>query len=248
MGGNSSFALRVFQSSASQAMENAALTVIFDLEGTLVDCVPQTLRSWQRVLSESLFDVSTDQLQAYSGMDAWEMLARLLPGQSTALKSDVLRRQRLLYREQYLHGVQPFPEIREAFLALRRVGVTLAIASMCTRDDLAAYDRRLRLVQLADAVVCGDEVRHGMPATDLLLAVLRKLGERREASPVVVVGDSPYDAQAALALGFEAVGLVTGGFSREALLSSGHACVLERVRANAVLMPLPSAARSWPPR
>lgn len=229
-------------------MQNAALTVIFDLEGTLVDCVPQTLQSWQRALGESLFDFCIDQLQAYSGMDAGQMLARLLPGRSTALKRDILRRQRLLYREQYLHGVQPFPEIREAFLALRRAGVTLAIASMCTADDLAAYDRRLRLLQAADAVVCGDEARRGMPAPDLLVAVLRKLGERRALSPVVVVGDSPYDAQAARALGFEAVGVVTGGFSREALLSSGHACVLERAGANAVLMPLPSVARSWPPR
>src|SRR5437879_2573417 len=58
----------------------AAPVLIFDVEGTLVDCVAQTLESWRETLADFGLRFSLEQLHGYSGMDGGEMLDSLLAG------------------------------------------------------------------------------------------------------------------------------------------------------------------------
>jgi beta-phosphoglucomutase-like phosphatase (HAD superfamily) len=52
---------------------------IFDIEGTLIDCIPQNLQSWRETLSNKGKTVPLDVLQLYSGMDGDDMLQVLAP-------------------------------------------------------------------------------------------------------------------------------------------------------------------------
>jgi beta-phosphoglucomutase-like phosphatase (HAD superfamily) len=52
---------------------------VFDVEGTLVDCVPQTLDCWRETLGEFGFSVGREELQRFSGCDGSMMLEALLP-------------------------------------------------------------------------------------------------------------------------------------------------------------------------
>jgi len=52
---------------------------IFDVEGTLVDCAPQTLQCWHETLASFGVPVPMVSLQRLSGMDGDEMLATLVP-------------------------------------------------------------------------------------------------------------------------------------------------------------------------
>ena len=45
-------------------------SILFDIEGTLVDSVPLSLRCWQETLADAGHPVSREALQALSGMDA----------------------------------------------------------------------------------------------------------------------------------------------------------------------------------
>lgn len=211
-------------------MNRSTTTVIFDVEGTLVDCVPQTLESWRQSLAESGHSFRRDELQPYSGMDGEEMLEGLLPALTQEVRQRIQKRQGELYRDQYLGVVRPFEGIRQVFTALKRAGLSLAIATTCEHDELAVYDKTMRVLALTDLVVCGDDVEHGKPHPDLFRAVLKKSGISAPAQ-VLTVGDTPYDTKAALALGLESIGVLTGGFSRDALLSAGCSCVLDGVRA-----------------
>ncbi|HZO21979.1 MAG TPA: HAD family hydrolase [Steroidobacteraceae bacterium] len=211
-------------------MNRSTTTVIFDVEGTLVDCVPQTLESWRQSLAESGHSFRRDELQPYSGMDGEEMLDGLLPALSKEGRQSIAKRQGELYRDQHLRAVRPFEGVRRVFVALKRAGLALAIATTCTRDELAVYDKQMRVLALTDVVTCGDDVPHGKPHPDLFRAVLKKL-RVTEPSEVLTLGDTPYDARAASALGLEPVGVLTGGFSRDALLFAGCSCVLDGVRA-----------------
>ena len=44
--------------------------MIFDIEGTLIDCIPQNLSNWQETLCSFGATVSIETLQRYSGKDA----------------------------------------------------------------------------------------------------------------------------------------------------------------------------------
>jgi HAD superfamily hydrolase (TIGR01509 family) len=210
-------------------MHNSSITLIFDVEGTLIDCVAQTLESWRQTLGDFGHSFTRDELQPYSGMDGAEMLDCLLPKLSDDKKKQVLKQQGDLFRAQYLHRVQPFPEVLETFEALRKRGVTLAIATTCKHDELAVYDKQMRVLGLMDAVACGDDVKRGKPHPDLFSLALRKL-RIADRSQVLAVGDTPYDAKAATAAGLGAIGVLTGGFSRVALQEAACIAVLDQVR------------------
>jgi beta-phosphoglucomutase-like phosphatase (HAD superfamily) len=60
-------------------MSDGIAAVFFDVEGTLLDCVPQILECWRDTLAAAAHRFSLAELQRYSGMDGGEMLDRLLP-------------------------------------------------------------------------------------------------------------------------------------------------------------------------
>ncbi len=203
------------------------IAIIFDVEGTLIDCASQTLECWRQVLGEFEHSFRRDELQPYSGMDSSEMLQCLLPKEPRERRQEMLKRHGDLYRERYLHSVRPFPAVFDTFKALAKRSVKVGIATTCTREELAIYDKQMRVLKFAAAIACGDDVQHGKPHPDLFRVVLRRLGVA-DRLRVLSVGDTPYDAKPAIELGLHAIGVLTGGFSREELQKAGCGCVLER--------------------
>jgi phosphoglycolate phosphatase-like HAD superfamily hydrolase len=86
-------------------------------------------------------------------------------------------------------------------------------------------------------VACGEDARHGKPHPDLLQLACKRL-KSSASDKRTTVGDTPYDAEAAGKLGISAVGLQSGGFSKEDLQRAGCVAVfrdpadLRRERAN----------------
>ena len=71
-----------------------------------------------------------------------------------------------------------------------------------------------------DGETSADDVEVSKPAPDIFRAALGKLHGVR-ADEAVVVGDSPYDPEAAGELGLATIGLLCGGFPEEALRAAG---------------------------
>ena len=77
-----------------------------------------------------------------------------------------------------------------------------------------------RIGKLVTAATTADDVKRSKPCPDVFLAILEKL-DRPAPGEVIVVGDSPYDAEAAAKAGIRTVGLLSGGFSRYELTRAG---------------------------
>ena len=82
-----------------------AYVLVFDVEGTLIDCVPQTIESWRQTLAEHAFHFSHEELHRYSGMDAKLMLSGLLPDADKKLRKSLLDEQGERYRKKFLPQV-----------------------------------------------------------------------------------------------------------------------------------------------
>ena len=201
--------------------------VIFDVEGTLVDCVPQILDSWHRVLTEAGHSVTRAELQRHSGMDGGDMLSRLLPTIERPKRN----------RSSTTRAVLP-AYLFTPCAAICRDGRVVWRAQTSglqarNRNDVqgrraSTYDKKLGVLKLVDAVACGDDRSKGKPHPDLFYEALRKLGVT-DASRVVAVGDTPYAALAARPLGLQVTGVLSGGFSREALVCAGCTGVVATV-------------------
>ena len=112
----------------------------------------------------------------------------------------------------------------------RSKGGRIALATDCKG---LSFTRHMLLLDSRDyitATACGDDLEHGKPDPRLVGIALRKLG--LAASQTVMVGDTPYDAEAGIEAGTKAAGVLTGGLlrracSREPAASPWHAiCAL----------------------
>jgi HAD superfamily hydrolase (TIGR01509 family) len=213
---------------------SAPLAVLFDVEGTLVDCVALQLESWRETLNEAGYSFSHLDLQPFSGMDGLWMLDHLLPEEPPDIKEFLLDAQSESYHRDFLPRAQPFPEVRLLFEALKQRDVSIGIATTCQEEQLAAYDRRLNILELTDVVACGDMVKRGKPDPSLFQTCLTRL-QIADPSLTVAVGDTPYDAQAARKLGMRAAGVLTGGFSAELLREAGCGNLFKQVKDVAAL-------------
>jgi phosphoglycolate phosphatase-like HAD superfamily hydrolase len=109
-------------------------------------------------------------------MGGGEMLDRLLPRASERQKKYLLNQQGERYRRDELHRVRAFAGVRDLFAHLKQEGCAVRIATTCKQDELVAYDRSIQALDLADAIACGDDARHGKPDPALYRLALAKLG------------------------------------------------------------------------
>ena len=170
-----------------------------------MDCVPFILESWRETLQEAGHIFTYRNLQAYSGMDGAWMLERLLPTETHGAREKLLKSQGERYRNDFIERAQAFSAVHPLFESLKRHGIRIGIATTRNKDELAIYDRRMGILELVDAVACGDTVRRGKPDPGLLEHCRRSL-HLPEPSRAVVIGDTPFDAFAAKAAGMRAVG------------------------------------------
>lgn len=200
---------------------------IFDVEGTLVDSVQQNLLSLQKCLADFGVGVPYELLQLYSGLDGDQTLQLVAPDLNAPERQLVLEAQGKMYEAKYLGSVKAFTGVRDVFEALREGGGRIALATDCKGPELSHYRSLLNVDDLIDAMACGDDVEHGKPDPRLVVLALRKLGI--SAGQAVMIGDTPYDAEAASGAGTAAAGLLTGGFAKQALLQAGCFAVADEL-------------------
>jgi phosphoglycolate phosphatase-like HAD superfamily hydrolase len=201
---------------------------IFDVEGTLIDCVPDILKCWSETLAAFGASVPAADLQLMSGMDGDEMLATLVPGLDEHARKKILTAQGERYRAVYLPRVRAFPGVRAAFTAIKSRGGRIAFATDCQSDELKRYRSLMNVDDLIDAIACGDEVSKGKPDPALVELALHHLGST-SAESATMIGDTPFDAQAARRAGATAWGTLTGGHPRSSLIDAGCSVVVSSV-------------------
>lgn len=192
--------------------------VVFDVEGTLIDCAAQTIECWLETLLAFRLPADRSTLQHWSGYDGRKMLEALFPNVGPVTLTEILHHHETLYERKFLPTVRAFDGVHEVFAELRGGGCLLAIATTCKERELEHYDGLIDVVGMCAAVECGSDVKRGKPYPDLFEAALAKLPS---VDAGFTVGDTPYDAMAALACGLRPIGVLTGGFTVAQLQAAG---------------------------
>lgn len=202
---------------------------VFDVEGTLVDAVLPMLQCWIETLGEIGHPATIADLHRFSGMDGKSMLRRVLNRHDSKLLDHVVGLQQSRYRERYLPHVRPFSGLRRLFMAIREAGGKIALASPCDKEEFAQYRSVMNVDDLIDVACCADDVRREKPSLDVIGLAAKRL--RLPPAETAMVGDTPYDADAARAAGLLPIGLQGGHFSRADLSDAGYAAVFFDLQA-----------------
>ena len=204
-------------------------SLLFDLDGTLVDSVYQHVLAWRHALEKEGIELSVWRIHRKIGMSGGLFANALLRETGRDFGPEQVERLQELhsayYREQ-LDQVRPLPGVRGLLDRLTAAGVPWAIA---TSGERPGAEASIRLLGVEPAVVVTrDEVPYAKPDPHLFLAAAHRLGVDIEHA--IVVGDSIWDmlaAQRARALG---VGLLSGGYGADELARAGAFRVYEDAR------------------
>ncbi|MFE6906134.1 HAD family hydrolase [Streptomyces erythrochromogenes] len=177
------------------------ISVIFDLDGTLVDSEPNYYESGRRTLERhGVPDFTWEQHSRFIGIGTLETLEILKERYGIPAPVDqLLAEQNAAYLELARTRTEVFPQMRRLVERLRTEGAALAVASGSSREAIDAVLAGTGLDALLTTVVSAEEVARGKPAPDVFLEAARRLG----AAPAdcVVVEDAAPGAAAAHAAG-----------------------------------------------
>ena len=91
--------------------------------------------------------------------------------------------------------MKPFRGVRALFERLKQDGFKIALASSAKKDELEHYAELLGIEGLYQAGTSTDDAEKSKPHPDIFQAALKKLGGVPTGT-VLVIGDTPYDAEA----------------------------------------------------
>jgi HAD superfamily hydrolase (TIGR01509 family) len=136
-------------------------------------------------------------------------------------------RARAYWAEEYsgkglIAHAEPLPGAVALLRSLKAWGVRVALASSGERADIERSLARLGGGEAVDELVTSADVQATKPSPDLFAVAVERLGHPQQ---TWVVGDTPYDVEAACALGLPCLAVLTGGFSRARLEVAGAAAV-----------------------
>ncbi|KQP96742.1 HAD family hydrolase [Methylobacterium sp. Leaf117] len=202
-------------------MTKTVRAVIFDIDGTLLDSVDLHAQAWVDAFAHFGVTVSHDQARSQIGKGGDQLLPVFLDAERMEREGEAIEAYRSdLFKRDYLPKVKPFPGVRALFQHLKEEGITLALASSGKGSEVAHYQSLLEIEDLTDVVVSSDDVERSKPFPDIFQAALTKLAPL-SAEAAIVIGDTPYDAEAANKAGLRTVGVLCGGFPEAGLSAAG---------------------------
>ena len=203
--------------------------VIFDVDGTLVDSNNLHVEAWREAFRCYGKEVTFEDVHGQMGKGGDQLMPVFCTDEELERFGEELERRRVeLFKSDYLPRVRPFPRVRELFERVKADGLQLALASSAKEEELEKHKKSLRVEDLLEAATSADDAERSKPHPDIFQAALAGL-EGVSPAEALVVGDTPYDVQAAAKAGIRAVGLLSGGFTEEALRGAGAVAVYRDV-------------------
>ncbi len=150
-------------------------TVIFDMDGVLVDSEPLYYAAVNGVLAEDGIAFPLDQYKRYMGTKAsWpEFVEDLGLPRSASYYRD---RSNEFVTAGFRSVDTPLPGVVELVRGLRDAGLPLAVASSSRRDWVETCIEQLGLTDAFDVVVSGSDVANGKPDPEIYLRAAELLG------------------------------------------------------------------------
>ena len=185
--------------------------VLFDVDGTLVHSNDAHAHAWVRAFAEHGIDVSFDAVRRAIGMGGDKLMPRvshLTEDSDEGRQIAELRKE--IFRRDCLPRLQPLRQAGELVAAVKALGLTTVAASSAKKDELRPLLEIAGADALMDAMTSSDDAEESKPDPDIIEAALARAGVA--ASEAIMIGDTPYDIEAARRAGVRTIAFRSGGW------------------------------------
>jgi HAD superfamily hydrolase (TIGR01509 family) len=201
---------------ASDRASDRYRAVILDMDGTLIDSNDAHVKAWVEALREFGHEVSEKDIRPWIGMGGDNLLpAAVKISKESPEGKKIAKRRGEIFRSRYLPHLKPFPEVRPLLERMKRDGLRLVIATSSPDDELKKAIEIVGVGDLLEDTTSASDAARSKPDPDVIHAALD--GLKLPAGDAAMLGDTPYDIQAAGKAGVGVIAFRSGGFRDEDL-------------------------------
>lgn len=190
--------------------------MIFDVDGTLIDSNDAHARAWVQAFAEHGITAAYESVRRAIGMGGDKLMPLVAGISDDSPKGKAIAHRRgEIFQQEWLPTLHPFPRTRELVERLADDGFTRAVASSATEKELRPLLEVAGVSDLIPIRTSSDDAENSKPDPDIVQAAVYRTRCPRDRT--VMIGDTPYDVEAALRTGIEIVAFECGGWGREDL-------------------------------
>lgn len=220
----------------NQTTHSPINTVLFDLDGTLVDSMPDLAYCANQTLSEMGRDtLSVETLSTFVGKGLDRLIIRFLANhiEADTAEAELFQQAKDIFKRHY-HATNGnfsilYPAVAEALLKLKEMGLRLGLVTNKPMEFTVPLLEKKGIRSYFDVVVGGDTCEHKKPHPEPVLYAMEKLHSSRTST--VFVGDSLNDALAAKAAGVACLMLPYGYNEGQSISKPEHGDLIDNLMA-----------------
>jgi HAD superfamily hydrolase (TIGR01509 family) len=198
-----------------EIMRNFA-AVLLDVDGTLIDSNDAHAKSWCDALAEFDRPVEFDRIRRLIGKGGDKLLAETLGLSSEeGLGKEISNRREELFLRDHVPKLSPFPQSAQLVRRMHEEGFKLGVATSAKKKEMNVLLEIVGITEWIDVTTSSDDAEESKPDPDIIHAAIRKLDI--PANQAVMLGDTPYDVDAATQADVATIALLSGGWSIEDL-------------------------------
>ncbi|MBS4190327.1 pyrophosphatase PpaX [Bacillus sp. FJAT-49705] len=194
-------------------MSTQVNTVLFDLDGTLID-------TNELIISSFLHTLGSYYPDKYKREDVLPFMGPTLTETFASINPEKLDEMIAMYREFNLSKhdqlVKEFPTVFETVRTLKESGYKIAIVSTKIHKNIEKGLKLTKLDQFFDVVIALDHVQKPKPDPEPILKALDLLGSKPEEA--IMVGDNSYDILGGKNAGTKTAGVAWSAKGKEHLM------------------------------
>lgn len=194
----------------------AITAVLFDVDGTLIDSNDAHAAAWVKAFADFGINVDPVQVRRSIGMGGDKLMPAVSgTEEDSPLGRKIAKRRGEIFKQDFLPTLKPFDGARDLVAAIKTLGLTAVAASSASKEDLKALLAVVGVDQLMDDATSSDDAEESKPDPDIIVAALKRA--KAKPSEAIMIGDTPYDVEAALRAGVAVIGFRCGGWHDEDL-------------------------------
>ena len=182
---------------------------IFDMNGTMINDMAYHEKAWGKILNDEMganLDAAALKAQMYGKNE--EMIERVFGNKfSDEEVKHFVAKKELAYQHAFLPHLKLLPGLESFMLKAKQAGIKIAIGTAAPKTNVDFVMERLKLHEMVDAIVNGDDVSNSKPDPEVFLLCAEKLGI--DPAACLVFEDAPKGVEAAQNAGMQAVAVLS---------------------------------------
>lgn len=184
--------------------------IIFDLDGTLVDTLPDLVGTVLQIMKKYGFEEKSEEfVRSCIGGGARNLLLRCLGAENEALiDSELMAYFTAYYSENCSVRSKVYPGVKDVLDYYKQKGTALSVATFKIRSATERIFNDFGLMDYFDVIVTADDVKNPKPAPDCINAILGQYQCGPE--DAILIGDTKTDYQTGANAGVAVCGVTYG--------------------------------------